>query len=61
MSNIENIRFFLGDLKASNYNLSFIQDVENLIKENRELNDKIIKLNNQILGVQSINDYFNKN
>lgn len=39
MDNIENIKFFLGDLKASNYNLSFIKDVENLIKENKELKE----------------------
>ena len=41
MNDIENIRFFLGDLKASNYNQSFIQDVENLIKENTELRIQI--------------------
>ena len=40
MNDIEDIRFFLGDLKASNYNQSFIQDVENLIEENKELKAK---------------------
>ncbi len=38
---INNIKFFLGDLKASNYNSSFIEGVENLIKENKELKDRI--------------------
>lgn len=37
INNIENIKFFLGDLKASNYNLSFIESVENLIEENKKL------------------------
>lgn len=41
---IENIRFFLGDLKASNYNQSFIQDVENLIKENEDLKEDSIPI-----------------
>ncbi|MBR3002882.1 MAG: hypothetical protein IKF38_04920 [Clostridia bacterium] len=55
MNNIENIKFFLGDLKASNYNLSFIHDVENLIKENKEwkkyateeVEEEITELNNK--------------
>jgi len=37
---IDNIKFFLGDLKASNYNSSFIEGVENLIQENKKLNKK---------------------
>lgn len=37
---MNNIEFFLGDLKTSNYNLSFINDVKNLIKESKKLKEE---------------------
>lgn len=40
-TDIDNIEFFLGDLKASNYNVSFIKGVENLIKENKDLKERL--------------------
>lgn len=58
MNNIENIKFFLGDLKASNYNLSFIESVENLIKENKDLKEEnqkrmMLELNKEIVIVNN--------